>query len=52
MAKPKKGVVPEQLKDWTMVLDDVRKKNPQLSYKEAMVVAKPIYHALKKKLGL
>ena len=52
MVKPKKGVVPKQLEGWTMVLDDVRKKNPHLSYKEAMVVAKPIYHALKKKLGI
>ena len=49
---PPKKSLPGRLKPWKMVLDDVRAKNPHLSLKEAMIVAKPIYAQMKQKLGL
>lgn len=40
-----------QLQLWREFVDEVRAQNPQLSYKEALIKAKPIYHRYKKQHG-
>ena len=43
---------PRQLEGWQTTIDAVRAKFPNLTYKEAMIKASPIYHEAKKRMGL
>ena len=49
---PNKKGLPRQLQGWMSVVKRVRDANPHLEYKDVLILAKPIYHKLKKQAGL